>query len=168
MFALLIRKHRNQKETDSYSKSKIMLWGFFVLLFSFTLNCGLLYFTSLRLAVLMVGKNKSSYGGVMRWALSQPVTVTEERAWASECQTASCSPLPSSSGFSAAIKMTAVIRGDAAGCRLLFYGKFITDLRVLYEGQHCFSIDSRIKRILQIDYWIEMLHVVRTWRITSE
>lgn len=62
----------------------------------------------------------------------------------------------------AAIKMTTVIRGDAAGCRLLFYGKFITDLHVLYEGQCCFSIDSHMKMILQIDYWSEALNVART------
>lgn len=72
----------------------------------------------------------------------------------------------------AAIKMTTVICGDVAGWRpkgfCFLENLLLTSVSYGKRGQCCFSIDSHALRILQIDYWIEMWHVVRTWRISSE
>lgn len=119
-------------------------------------------------AVLMVGKTRADMAAWWGGALTS-LSNSGRRASVS-LRMSDCVLLSTARLFSvfAAIKMTTVICGDAAGWRLLFYGKFIADLRVLWELRCCFSIDSHIKRILQHDYRIETLHVVRAWQITSE
>lgn len=137
-------------------------------------SCGLLYFTS---SPVVMGssngwKNKSRYSGMMRRAHSR-LSNSDRRASVS-LRLSDCILLSTAKLFRvfAAIKMTTVICGDAAGWRpkgfRLMENLLLTSVFNGNSGQCCFSLDSHLKRISQIDYWIETLHVVKTWRITSE